>query len=311
MTYDIIFIGCGSMKLKDKIIFTILYIIMIIGFSIGLFFEHKYANIQKDELTVVTESFSESKNIQGDYKIICDSGKEYLLAYIIADDEHIDGIKPGDELILSVDKNRIFEFTVNGEVIISLEESNQIYNEHFKTLLVIFPSVIVGMILLSVGIHFLFKKIEQDYVEGNYKSNYVKINEVVDEKVYKSIQDSIYKKNGYLRCNILEQIESDELVYTFYKAMIDYLNDRELVLLIDDGCIDDGLAMAFYKDGDKLYFNMIYRDGKEPFEIEEELFWYYPYDAKEEKEETIAFSNAVKEYIAFNKDLLRMKEKVK
>ena len=69
--------------------------------------------------------------------------------------------------------------------------------------------------------------------------------------------------------------------------------------------------MAFYKDGDKLYFNMIYRDGKEPFEIEEELFWDYPYDAKEEKEETIAFSNAVKEYIAFNKDLLRMKEKVK
>ena len=58
---------------------------------------------------------------------------------------------------------------MNGEVIISLEESNQIYNEHFKTLLVIFPSVIVGMILLSVGIHFLFKKIEKDYVEGNYK----------------------------------------------------------------------------------------------------------------------------------------------
>ena len=293
------------MKLKDKIIFTILYIIMIIGFSIGLFFEHKYANIQKDELTVVTESFSESKNIQGDYKIICDSGKEYLLAYIIADDEHIDGIKPGDELILSVDKNRIFEFTVNGEVIISLEESNQIYNEHFKTLLVIFPSVIVGMILLSVGIHFLFKKIEQDYVEGNYKSNSVKINEKIDDKVYKSIQDSIYKKNGYLRCNILEQIENDELVYTFYKAMIDYLNDRELVLLIDDGCTDDGLSMAFYKDGNKLYFNTIFREENKPFEIERSLFWYYPYNSKVTKEESKAFIDAVGEYIAINKDLLK------
>ena len=32
---------------------------------------------------------------------------------------------------------------------------------------------------------------------------------------------------------------------------------------------------------------------------------------KEEKEEIIAFSNAVNEYIAFNKDLLRMEEKVK
>lgn len=285
------------MKLKDKIIFAFLYIVMIAGFTFTLINEHKYATIQKDELTIVTEVFSESKNIQGDYKIICDSGKEYLLAYIIADDEHIEGIKPGDELILIIDKNRIFEFTVNGEVIISLEESNQIYNEHFKTLLVIFPFVIVGMILLLVGIHFLFKKIEKDYVEGNYKSNYVKINEVVDEKVYKSIQDSIYKKNGYLRCNILEQIENDELVYTFYKAMIDYLNDRELVLLIDDGCLDDGLAMVFYKDNNKLYFNMIYRDGKEPFEIEEELFWYYPFDAKVTSKESLDFIRAVEAYM--------------
>jgi hypothetical protein len=293
------------MKLKDKIIFAFLYIVMIAIFTFTLIDEHKYATIQKDELTIVTEVFSESKNIKGDYKIICDSGKEYLLAYIIADDEHIEGIKPGDELILSIDKNRIFEFTVNGEVIISLEESNQIYNEHFKTLLVIFPSVIVGMILLSVGIHFLFKKIEQDYVEGNYKSNYVKINEVVDEKVYKSIQDSIYKKNGYLRCNILEQIENDELVYTFYKAMIDYLNNRELVLLIDDGCTDDGLAMVFYKDGNKLYFNTIFREENKPFEIERSLFWYYPYDAKVTKEESKAFIDAVDEYMTYNKDLLK------
>ena len=299
------------MKLIDKIIFAFYYIVMIAIFTFTLIDEHKYATIQKDELTIVTEVFSESKNIKGDYKIICDSGKEYLLAYIIADDEHIDGIKPGDELILSVDKNRIFEFTVNGEVIISLEESNQIYNEHFKTLLVIFPSVIVGMILLSVGIHFLFKKIEQDYVEGNYKSNYVKINEVVDEKVYKSIQDSIYKKNGYLRCNILEQIENDELVYTFYKAMIDYLNDRELVLLIDDGCLADGLAMVFYKDKEKLYFEMIYRDGKEPFEIEEKLFWYYPYNSKVTKEESEAFIDAVDEYITYNKDFLKYMSKQK
>ena len=299
------------MELKDKIIFAFFYIVMIAIFTFTLIDEHKYATIQKDELTIVTEVFSESKNIQGDYKITCDSGKEYLLAYIIADDEHIDGIKPGDELILSVDKNRIFEFTVNGEVIISLEESNQIYNEHFKTLLVIFPFVIVGMILLLVGIHFLFKKIEKDYVEGNYKSNYVKINEVVDEKVYKSIQDSIYKKNGYLRCNILEQIESDELVYTFYKAMIDYLNDRELVLLIDDGCIDDGLAMAFYKDGNKLYFNTIFREENKPFEIERSLFWYYPFDAKVTKEESKAFVDAVDEYITYNKDLLKYTDEQK
>ena len=299
------------MKLKDKIIFAFLYIVMVAVFTFTLIDEHKYASIQKDGLTIVTEVFSESKNIKGDYKIICDSGKEYLLAYIIADDEHIEGVKPGDELILSVDKNRIFEFTVNGEVIISLEKSNQIYNEHFKTLLVIFPSVMVGMILLPLGIHFLFKKIEKDYVEGNYKSNSVKINEKIDDKVYKSIQDSIYKKNGYLRCNILDQIENDELVYTFYKAMIDYLNDRELVLLIDDGCTDDGVAMVFYKDGNKLYFNTIFREENKPFEIERSLFWYYPFDAKVTEEESEAFIDALNEYMTFNKDLLKYTSKQK
>ena len=296
-----------SYDISKQIFFPTITYYFVITFNIftfALINEYKYATIQKDELNIITEVFSKSKKVKGDYQIICESGQEYLLAYVIAD-EHIEGIKPGDKLILSLDKNRIFELEVNGKVIISLEESNQMYNEHFKTLLIIFPSVLVGTILLLVGIHFLFKKIEKDYVEGNYKINNVKINEVVDEKVYKSIQDSIYKKNGYLRCNILEQIENDELVYTFYKAMIDYLNDRELVLLIDDGCTDDGLAMVFYKDGNKLYFNTIFREENKPFEIERSLFWYYPYDAKVTKEESKAFVDAVDEYMTYNKDLLK------
>ena len=173
---------------------------MISIFTFKLIDEHKYATIQKDELTIVTEVFSESKNIKNDYKIICESGKEYLLSYIIADDEHIEGIKPGDELILSIDKNRIFEFTVNGEVMISLEESNQIYDKHLKTLLVIFPSVIVGMILLSVGIHFLFKKIERQYKEKGYKNILNDKFESVYAHDYGYKCETIIGDNYYLLC---------------------------------------------------------------------------------------------------------------
>ena len=50
---------------------------------------------------------------------------------------------------------------------------------------------------------------------------------------------------------------------------------------------------------------MIFRDGKEPFEIEKELFWYYPFDAKVTKEEFVAFIDAVEDYIVYNKELLR------
>ena len=293
------------MKLKDKIIFTLLYIVMIVGFTFALINEHKYANIQEQDLTFTTEVFVNSKKTKSSYHITCESGNKYHITQILADDEHLDMLEQGDLLELGLNGNSVIVLVSNGETIISIDDCNQRYAKNFKTSIIVLPSVMVGMILLPVGIHFLFKKIEKDYIEGNYKINNVKINEVVDEKVYKSIQDSIYKKNGCLRCNILEQIESDELVYTFYKAMIDYLNDRELVLLIDDGCLDDGLAMAFYKDKEKLYFEMIYRDGKEPFEIEGKLFWYYPYNSKVTKEESKAFIDAVGEYIAFNKDLLK------
>lgn len=299
------------MKLKDKIIFTLLYIVMIVGFTFALINKHKYANIHKEDLTFVTEVFLNSKKTKSTYDIVCESGNKYHITQILADDEHLDMLEQGDLLELGLNGNSVIVLVSNGETIISIDDCNQRYAKNFKTSIIVLPSVMVGIILLQVGIHFLFKKIEKDYVEGNYKSNSEKINEKIDDKVYKSIQDSIYKKNGYLRCNILEQIESDELVYTFYKAMIDYLNDRELVLLIDDGCIDDGLAMAFYKDGNKLYFNTIFREENKPFEIERSLFWYYPFDAKVTKEESEAFVYAVDEYMTFNKDLLKYTSKQK
>ena len=64
--------------------------------------------------------------------------------------------------------------------------------------------------------------------------------------------------------------------------------------------------MVFYKDGNKLYFNTIFREENKPFEIERSLFWYYPYDAKVTEEESEAFIDAVENFIIFNKDLLKV-----
>ncbi len=293
------------MKLKNKIIFSFLYIVMIVGFSFALTNKYKYANIQEQDLVFTTEVFVNSKKTRSTYHITCESGNKYHITRILADDEHLEMLEQGDLLELGLNGNNIVVLVSNGKTIISIDDCNQRYAKNFKTSVIVLPSVVVGMFLLMVGLELLIKKIEKDYIEGNYKSDYVKTKETIDDEVYKSIQDSIYKKNGYLRCNILEQIENDELVYTFYRSMINYLNDRELVLLIDDGCLNDGLAMAFYKDNKKLYFNMLFRDDKEPFEIEKSLFWYYPYDAKVTKEESIAFVDAIEEYITYNRDLLK------
>jgi len=95
------------------------------------------------------------------------------------------------------------------------------------------------------------------------------------------------------------------LVYTFYKALLDYINDRELVLMIDDVCLNDELALVFYKSGEKLYFTQLFRDGKEPFELEKNLYWFYPYGSEITVTEKKDFLQAVEEYILFNPDLLK------
>ena len=298
------------MKTKNQIMFIVLYILMTVIFSFVLSNQYKYSHIQENELTTVSEVFDYSAKGKNHYTIYCESGNKYNISYISADDEHIDCLKAGDVLSLGLEHKQVLKLEANGLTIISIEDCNYRYTKQFKVSVILCPIMIMVVVLIHIGLNFWLKKIENNY-KCNYNNSIVKTNEIIDKKLYKKIQDSIYKKEGYLRCNILEQIESDELVYTFYKAMIDYLNDRELVLLIDDGCLDDGLAMAFYKDKEKLYFEMIYRDGKEPFEIERSLFWYYPYDAKVTKEESKAFVDAVDEYMTFNKDLLKYTSKQK
>ncbi len=293
------------MELKDKISFSVFYIVLIIAFTFTLIDQYKYANIGEEDLTFITEVFSNSKNTKNNYDIICESGNKYSISKVFADDEHLQMLEQGDLLKLGINGNRVVVLVSNGKTIIGVDDCNQRYTKNFKTLSVVFPSLLIGLIFLSLGLKFLFKKIDNDFNTREYKSSSNKINEIIDKKVYKSIQDSIYEKNGYLRCNILEYIETDELVYTFYKAMLDYLNDIELILLIEDGCLNDEMAMVFYKDGNKLYFNTIFRDGKVPFEIERDLFWYYPFDAKVTKEESKEFIDAVDEYITYNKDLLK------
>ena len=288
------------MKLKNIICLSV-YIIFIAFLTFTLVEEHRYANIDKEDLEYVTEIYVSSDKTKGHYRITCESGNKYFITYILADDEHIEPLNIGDVLELGIYKNDIIELVSNGNMVISIDDCNERYTKLFNISIIVFPSVVLGLVLVIIGGWFLLKRLE--YKETpNYST---KENEIIDERVYESIQKSIYKKDGLLRCNILEQIESDQLVYTFYKAMLDYIKEQELVVLIDDGGSNDELAMVFYKSGEKLYFTQLYRNGNEPFEIEKDLFWYYPYNIKPSKAEQEEFDQAVKEYIIYNPELLK------
>lgn len=257
--------------------------------------QRKYSNIQKDDLTYVSETYLGYKKKKYSYQITCESGNMYLLKLILADDEYFDNIQKGDRLTLGVVDNIIVEFSVNDSIIVSIDDCNQKYTKQFNISIIVIPILIIVSALVLLGVKLINKRT-------------TKINETVDHNVYYNIQNSIYESNGVLHCNILEQMENDNLIYTFYKAMIDYLNDNELVLLIDDGCMNDELALVFYKNNNKLYFNQIYRENNEPFEIEKNVFWYYPIDAIVTKKEKELFNDAVDEYVSNNSELLRIEK---
>ena len=288
------------MKLKNIICLSV-YIIFIAFLTFTLVEEHRYANIDKEDLEYVTEIYVSSDKTKSRYRITCESGNKYFITYILADDEHVESLNNGDVLELGIYKNDIIELVSNGNMVISIDDCNERYTKQFNISIIVFPSVVLGLVLVIIGGWFLLKRLEHKEV-SNYSTEE---NEIIDERVYESIQKSIYKKDGLLRCNILEKIESDKLVYTFYKAMLDYIKEQEVVLLIDDGGSNDELAMVFYKSGEKLYFTQLYRNGNEPFEIEKDLFWYYPYNIKPSKAEQEEFAKAVKEYIIYNPELLK------
>ena len=178
---------------------------MIVIFSFVLSNQYKYSHIQENELTTVSEVFDYSAKEKNHYTIYCESGSKYNISYISADDEHIDCLKAGDVLSLGLDHKQVLKLEANGLTIISIEDCNYRYTKQFKVSVIVCPIMIMVVVLIHIGLNFLLKKIENNY-KCNYNNSIVKTNEIIDKKLYKKIQESIYKKEGYLRCNILEQI---------------------------------------------------------------------------------------------------------
>lgn len=86
---------------------------------------------------------------------------------------------------------------------------------------------------------------------------------------------------------------------------MEYIENNKLILLIEDGCKENGLAMVFYRNGEKLYFNQIFREKNVAFRIEKKLYWFIPFDCQVTKEEKNNFLKVVNEYIEKNSDLLK------
>ena len=289
------------MKLKEKIVYIFLLVISLALFIFIIIDQKKYSEIKKEELTVVTEIYSETQKTRKFYTIVCKSGNEYKLSLILGDDDHIEKLSNGDEIILGVNNKMVIELSCDGDKIITIDDCHKRYNKQVKISIIVLPLMILFIIIVYIVSTILIRKYDLSQ-KTKYSSM---INKKIDKDVFQKIQESIYEENGILRCNILEQIESVDLIYTFYKAMVEYIENNKLVLLIEDGCKENGLAMVFYRNGEKLYFNQIFREKNVAFRIEKKLYWFFPFDCQVTKEEKNNFLKVVNEYIEKNSDLLK------
>ena len=174
------------MKLKNIICLSV-YIIFIAFLTFTLVEEHRYANIDKEDLEYVTEIYVSSDKTKDHYRITCESGNKYFITYILADDEHIEPLNNGDVLELGIYKNDIIELVSNGNMVISIDDCNERYTKLFNISIIVFPSVVLGLVLVIIGGCLLLKRLE--YKDAPNFST--KENEIIDERVYESIQKSI------------------------------------------------------------------------------------------------------------------------
>ena len=249
-------------------------------------------------LCYVEEYFKDYRIDDTYYKINCIDGDEYKITKIVSDSEMLDLISEGDKLKLSIHKNEIVELNVNGKDILVLEVYQDTYHRQFIITIIIVFIFIIAFIGGKYVVNKFDKAINQKIENEKHFDDYV------DEEVYKRIQNSITKKNGIYRCNILEEISDDRLVTTFCRAIIDYINEGELVFMIDECGTEDSLALVFFKMNDKLYFEQLFKEEDGMFELSTELYWYYP-GGNITDDEASKFLRAVKEFKLFNKDLVK------
>ncbi len=287
---------------KNIILMITANLLLIALFVMSTYKSYQFTKLEESDLTYIKTTFDSYKTTKRMYKIICKDQSTYQITKILADDEHLEQLKPDDLIILSVVDNDVVELEVNGQKIITLDDCYKKHKNQIKFLTIFVPLFLIFINGFPGLIFFLSKKLLN--ITNQEKS--IKLNETLYKAVYNNVLQSIYVKKGVYHCNILEQIESDLLVFTITKAIIDYINNNELVLMIDDGCKNDEMAFIFYKLGEKLYINQVFRDGIEPFEIDNQLFWYYPDNAKVTKEEQKLFEQAIKQFLLFDEELLKV-----
>ena len=280
---------------KKEIIFSTICLLLFIGLIVYFVGRpYRYSRLEKDSLELKEEKYESYSTTRSTYKIKCVSGNEYEIDSLLVNDELIKTINSNDLLILYVSNKDVMELQVNDTVLLSLEESKDKYHENFKTLLI--TSLTFTVVIISISVAYEIKMRKKDPSKN--------IKKELNQEVYYAIQNSIKEENGILKCELSNYVDDFDNTYTFYKAILDYIEEDKIYFMIEDD-YDEQIGFMFYKLGLKLYFDEYGRKGDEPFEVDSAFSWYYP-NVSATDEAKSKFSLALKEFAENNKDLIKI-----
>ena len=286
------------------IIFFIISICLTIILSITLTRDAKLMNLTHDQLNYEIKEFDYYKMSKSSFYLYFKDGTKYeIYGYADGQDDILSLIEKGENIsFYSLDEEIIIELQYNNVYAVNLNNyKNGAHQNFIISFILIIVFALFGITSLLVGLIIIvkLKSTKRYYYHDSFDDD-----NIINKDIYEKIQKSLYKKDGIYHGNILELIESPNLITTFSKAIMDIINDNELTLIIDDCGKDDCIALVFYKLNNKLYFNQIFREKNEAFKIDNDLFWYYPSNLKVTINEKEEFEKAINEYCLFNPNLL-------
>lgn len=286
---------------KIKNILSLIFSIFLIFLAIGLlsyfvFDQYSHTIIKEEALEQVQETFESYSRSKSSYKIHCKSENIYRITKILIKEDEIDSILADDVLLLGIRKNEIIVISVNDKALITIEECHSRYRDQMNITIIVVS--LLAVLLISLGI-FLFY-----FSKKPYKRNLSK--RVINEKLQKEILSSIVQENGIYRCDILEKIEEDDSEYTLYCALKEFLEEDELVFMIDQAGKEDGLALIFYRLENNISFEEAYLEEDGSYELDDMLFWWYPSMEEATKVEQEKYRKAIERFNLYHEGLLKI-----
>lgn len=294
-----------SKRKISSILIIILTIALLIFIGLDIYRKVQITNLSEDEMIHVTDSFVEYSSSNNEFRIIC-KNEEYRISRIMIDKEQINSIKEDDELYLGLYNDEIvITIKVNGNDLITLNESRVNYQENIKILSIVFSVIFASILFLYLAVPKIVDKVldkkNKKHLQKEIETTKI---ENINKKVYESIISSIKKDNGRYYSDAFDILDNNELIPTFTRAMLDYIDENEIYMLYDNNPDDDSMAYILFKLGDKLSIEVLFKNEEGYYEVSDELHWYFPCGTATD-DESKKYKYAINYFIESNYDIVK------